>query len=297
MVAQTAQGYGFIDTIPALYGLWWLDSELIEAYLKSAIGGPKVPTIITGGFSSLWQNMYYQDKLEVEFNVQITEIRRNTEPHLPKIQITYKQANQIHHKEYDWLFVAAPLPDIVPLFTNPQKFELEVAKALHPVTIITHLIDAGDENDYSKDDEAILSWPDSLISSGQGNLCTVRNTAKAIMDRTDIAMPLGRYSYVTYQLYDRMINQEEAEKSTLIMKKNLTDYGFTKIDVIESRPRTYFYHFDLEGLHVKHYPWKILEYQGNLSTIFIGASVSFESMNDVVNYNFMLTEQYFQFEP
>jgi len=67
------------------------------------------------------------------------------------------------------------------------------------------------------------------------------------------------------------------------------------ISIIETRNRTYFYHFDLEGLSVKQYPWQILDSQGTFNTIYIGASVSFESMNDVVNYNLMLEEEYLQF--
>jgi len=294
-VAQTAQGYGFIDSIPAFYGLWWLDSELIRGYERMGLGGPKIPTILTGGFSSLWRNVYYQNKLNVEFNVKITAIRRNTDGKLPRIQIDYTQNGHDLKNDYDWLFVAAPWKDIVPLFTNPTPFELEVAQALNPLTIITHLIDASDSNNYAKDDEAVLTWPSALVESSQGHVYTVRNTAKAIMDRTYVNLPKGRFSYVTYQLWNRTLSTKEQEESTSTMKEDLTKYGMSNFDVIAARPRAYFYHFGLEAISVKQYPWKILEYQGNLSTIFIGASVSFESMNDVINYNLMLKEHYLKF--
>jgi len=294
MVAQTAQGYGYIENIPALYGLWWLDTELIHGYEKMALGGPKIPTILTGGFSSLWRNLYYQEKLDVKFNVQIKSIRRNRDK-TPNIQITYQENNQMISSDFDWLIIAAPLTNIIPLFTNPQPFESELVSALKPMTIITHLIDANDKNDYSKTDEAILTWPNSLVLKNEGHVYTVRNTAKALMDRTNIDLPQGRFSYVTYQLFNRVLTPTEEAQATTTMIKDLEGYGLSNIKVIEARPRTYFYHFDLEGLSVKHYPWQILDYQGTLNTLFIGASVSFESMNDVVNYNLMLMDEYLQF--
>jgi hypothetical protein len=37
-LGHSAQGYGLVDTIPALYGLWWFPPELFWAYVPPPLG-------------------------------------------------------------------------------------------------------------------------------------------------------------------------------------------------------------------------------------------------------------------
>lgn len=34
MFAHAAQGYGYVTSIPALYGLWWISPELLNGYIQ-----------------------------------------------------------------------------------------------------------------------------------------------------------------------------------------------------------------------------------------------------------------------
>ena len=37
LIMQTAQGYGFLETVPAYYALSWLTPKLLESFLKAAL--------------------------------------------------------------------------------------------------------------------------------------------------------------------------------------------------------------------------------------------------------------------
>ena len=52
--AQTAQGYGFLDSVSAFYGLIWINPEMLQGYLDFKLGkGPAVPSLLTSGYESI----------------------------------------------------------------------------------------------------------------------------------------------------------------------------------------------------------------------------------------------------
>jgi hypothetical protein len=76
------------------------------------------------------------------------------------------------------------------------------------------------------------------------------------------------------------------------LKDDLKARGIDDIEVLEQVPWAYFWHFgaqDIEG----GLPWDLLELQGRHKTWYLGASSSFESVNDVVNYNLMMLDKSF----
>lgn len=54
--------------------------------------------------------------------------------------------------------------------------------------------------------------------------------------------------------------------------------------LIQKNWQNYFPHMNREGVQ-RYLPWRIMEYQGRARTFYIGSSVSFESVEDVVKYN------------
>lgn len=77
------------------------------------------------------------------------------------------------------------------------------------------------------------------------------------------------------------------EKLKVDMKKR----GMTQdIEVLEQVPWPYFWHFTQEEIK-KGAPWDLLEMQGKNKMWYLGASSSFESIDDIVNYNLMLLDK------
>ena len=68
LIMQTAQGYGFLETVPAYYALSWLTPKLLESFLKAAlpVGNElddqhgfqvNVIMLLRNGFLHLWDRM------------------------------------------------------------------------------------------------------------------------------------------------------------------------------------------------------------------------------------------------
>jgi hypothetical protein len=74
------------------------------------------------------------------------------------------------------------------------------------------------------------------------------------------------------------------------LKADMKRRGVEDIEVLEQMPWPYFWHFNHEDIN-KGRPWDLLEMQGMNKTWYLGASSSFESVNDIVNYNLMLLDK------
>ncbi len=76
------------------------------------------------------------------------------------------------------------------------------------------------------------------------------------------------------------------------LRKNLQldDVEYANIRIIEQRPFPYMTKFTPKSLRERR-PWRILEQQGKRSTFWIGSSVCFESVLDVVVYNNNLVDR------
>merc|ERR1712176_1015653 len=74
------------------------------------------------------------------------------------------------------------------------------------------------------------------------------------------------------------------------LKEDMRKRGVEDIDVLEQIPWPYFWHFNHADI-ASGKPWELLEMQGKLKTWYLGASSSFESINDIVNYNLMLLDK------
>jgi len=183
--------------------------------------------------------------------------------------------------------VTCPIPEIIQRM-DATKEEKEIFGALYPVSLVTHLIDAKDPKDKTR--AAITTFPVGYTLKSQASIYGLVNSSKAIRQESSVSEG-GKISYVSYQLLDHPLADGELKSVTEKMLKELNVFGLEDIEVVAVRPHTYFYHFKQDAI-AKRYPWKILEMQGKRNTFWAGASACFESVNDVVNYNLMLTERF-----
>ena len=89
LIMQTAQGYGFLETVPAYYALSWLTPKLLESFLKAAlpVGNElddqhgfqvNVIMLLRNGFLHLWDRMVEVEQLggQIQYGVHVHAIRR-----------------------------------------------------------------------------------------------------------------------------------------------------------------------------------------------------------------------------
>jgi len=108
--AHAAQGYGYISTIPAFYGLWWVSPELLNGYIqmsmhqqieeisswstdnwfmksfirqitKMFVGGDaaqvyRTTTMLPEGYGKIWPKVVEHHSLDVRLNTDIVSIDR-----------------------------------------------------------------------------------------------------------------------------------------------------------------------------------------------------------------------------
>jgi hypothetical protein len=71
------QGYGSLETIPALYGLWWNAPDYLGptfSLWNYFLWNRPQQTIIKCGFSALWENMVAKDGLDVRTRCRVQTI-------------------------------------------------------------------------------------------------------------------------------------------------------------------------------------------------------------------------------
>merc|ERR1719291_230546 len=92
-----------------------------------------------------------------------------------------------------------------------------------------------------------------------------------------------------------MIGDEADRIKTFLLnnlKEDMKKRGVENIDVLEMVPWPYFWHFGAKDIAAGK-PWELLDLQGRHKMWYLGASSSFESINDIVNYNLMLLDKSF----
>lgn len=137
------QGYGYLESVSAYYGLLWVTPEALRSFVQVSFAD-QLPTLeyvastdpglgqamapfleqfrsltmgkladrVTGvlpeGFGQLWASMAAQDELQVEFGVEIMEIDRQlSDPNAP-VKVTFAQEQNDITEIFDHLFYTAP---------------------------------------------------------------------------------------------------------------------------------------------------------------------------------------------
>mmetsp|Transcript_82512 Transcript_82512/g.163871 ORF Transcript_82512/g.163871 Transcript_82512/m.163871 type:complete len:639 (-) Transcript_82512:59-1975(-) len=147
-IAQKAQGYGSVKTIPAYYGLVWMKPELLAAFMQQSlhnnledmlhrvvenrdgllswfvhrqirrftellVGGgaaavSRLTTMMPEGYAKLWNRIYEKDQLNVSFNVEIEDKGIQRRPD-GTVSIKYSEnGGPPIDNEYDYLIYTAP---------------------------------------------------------------------------------------------------------------------------------------------------------------------------------------------
>jgi len=285
-LGHSMQGYGLVEHIPAFYGLWWFPPELFWAYLPPPLGkNPRntaMITMIKEGYGEVWSRLAKQSNLDVILNFNVTAITRHPEKIVIEGIDTNGEQEASATLEFDYLIVTSPLKKMLNVLNDPSEEELEVFSKLHKYCVCTTLY----SSDLQKGTQVIEYRPHALPTFGR--VFAQRHSAKCVEGSNFRG---HKDTYVAYQFTDpKKVCLNEKEYKDLFMNE-MKERGITNIEIIEQQIWPYFYHFDKEEIN-KGYPWKILDMQGRNRTLYSGASASFESVNDVMNYNLMLLHRF-----
>jgi hypothetical protein len=306
-LGMTHQGYGQLETTPALYGLWWNTPRLLLGVVELK----PVMMVMRGGFQYMWENMIAKDGLDVVYNCEVTAINRNLER--PKseaeevmmlsagaktdstgrvsfpIEVTALTNGREEVFKADFLILAVPQHLILPAVKDATEEERGLFSVIRPLLRIVSTLYTSAV--IRPDEKSSQFYADMLTPSIEGgHRASERVSARAI-DHVTPEVLGERRAAIAFQYYytDHKTDPRPSHETFL---EDAQKDGHKDIKIIDTCDWTnYMASYNQDHLNSR-FPWKILEMQAKNRTWYCGSSVCFESTEDVVSYNHLLLKTF-----
>mmetsp|Transcript_12694 Transcript_12694/g.30216 ORF Transcript_12694/g.30216 Transcript_12694/m.30216 type:complete len:629 (+) Transcript_12694:74-1960(+) len=243
MFAHAAQGYGYVKTIPAFYGLWWISPELLNGYVQMsfreklekylnpeckfyqyvrglwvdavvtlAVGGHADPVkrtthMLPEGYQKIWTTMAEHDAIDVRFGVQIKSIDRQLHDELAPVIIKYTQdSSEVIEEEYDFLIYSGPHAQAHKYVKDLVEKETSIFNRLESFVLATTLYTSSPVLDYSDETHAPIMYSADKMSGPEQD-------GSWYADRDDPAIFAGEWdedkqTRVGYQFFENFCDAD-----------------------------------------------------------------------------------------
>ncbi|KAF0715638.1 Aste57867_3265 [Aphanomyces stellatus] len=291
------QGYGSLENTPAFYMLWWAHPDMVRARQAADSQGKPWVWMLSKGYKSLWQAMLdAYPQIQVKLNVQVIQVTRRPLP----IYITVYDHGVPSVVFADHVVMAIDLSRLAVLPTDLSDTEKLLYKNQSTASsfVVTLF-----ESDATPSESVSQWWPARGVGATQGRLQLTRNSRLALFNPspahgapsdpnpTDWGVnATGRQARVAYQFYNRLVQDSDGATAKAQLMTDLTAAKFGKANVRTQIVHNYFPRFEQAKLEAG-VLWKIWGLQGNRHTTWVGSSVSFESILDVIAYNLQLIQR------
>ncbi|XP_062601050.1 uncharacterized protein LOC134262698 [Saccostrea cucullata] len=287
--ALSKNGYGNLNQISAIYGLKWIPPEAVNAAFKPENG----LWLLRGGFQRLVSEIVKRNQLNIHFGVNIKNIQRRKGP--SGIHITYSSQNDpsVFKESFDFLILSPAMNSLLDIVDFNLR-ERNIFSTLVNSYIIASLVESDNGRrgqDPHMDFTTSIEPPYSV--EGGINFYQARKNITGDAHRLGIREngPNGRpQEAVMYQQYG-FENPFTKEMGFIIQSKlqaHLRLFDKTNAHILEQIKWGYYFPRFPPKDADRGYLWDILDMQGQFNTWYIGSSVCFESMESVVEYNYLL---------
>ncbi len=277
---QTAQGYGYLESIPTFYGLIWCNPNTIHMIKQQILGkvtrgGTKTNAyLLSTCFESLIRLLSGQIRASIKLSSKVTRVQRTS--HGVQVRVNNQEEN------YDLLVVACPPTALQGILDfTPEEHEL-FRDLDEGFRFASYLI----ECEVPSPRKGIITYPSALQPHKSTVVMTLRHSKHFFPENSNPSKLFVSYCY-DLPIHSSTAAWEEACLHAL--QQALPEGRF----VIHAKGPTtgneslYFPHFNANGI-LEGAPWKLLELQGKNQTLFIGGSSIFESINAIIDYNDLL---------
>lgn len=299
-LAQTAQGYGYLETIPAYYGLCWITPELLVGLIKEMSGLEPLIQMLPDGYETLWQTIATKDSLNIKLETTIQSINRSALDNTITIE-TKNSAGELQLETYDFLILTINLKNALRLLEDATETEQRLFNVLKGFTLTSTLYESEPVAGYSTADydKVVVYFPDVLASGRDNEWYADRNDRHIFAKAVGVEKCFGRQRRIAFQFSEQELPIEDIEnhlftQNTKIRSQLVASWakkGIKNPTIIEQFSWPYFMHFP--GWAIRQgYTNELWKKQGHCKTWYAGASACFESVNHVVNYNHALVETY-----
>eukprot|EP01084_Bolivina_argentea_P062230 113781_1 len=298
--SQSIQGYGILDELPALYGLWWNSKSLLEVGIdfERIVKNQSIMFVLKKGFYSLWNAIVQKHKMNILYNCKITNVDRHLKDTNRCIEIEYTQNGKDKIMECDVMFIACDLPVFMQCLDTTDE-EYEIFNKLDAYTLVSTLYEQDIDNELYDTNGSVVLYPDVLLKR-DGSLYAYRNSSLVMNKQENYVKMLKkngltRERMVGYQFVNKAplhFTDNDSEMYKSILLRDLKKYGKKNAKILYQNVTRYFFRWRQEEIN-KGYPWKVKnEMQGKYkNTYYIGSSVCFEAVEAVVEYNIELLKK------
>ncbi|KAF0715639.1 Aste57867_3266 [Aphanomyces stellatus] len=291
------QGYGSLENTPAFYMLWWAHPEMVRA--RQVADSQRKPWVwmLSKGYLSLWQAMLdAYPQIQVQRNTRVIQITRSPGP----ISITVYRNNAPDIVYADHLVSAVDLSRGAVLPTDLSTVEKALYKKQNTASaFIVTLFES-----YASPLESVSQWwPARGVGANEGRVQLTRNSRLALFNPlpphssptdpvpTDWGVnATGLQARVAYQFYNRLVEASDGATAQKQLLADVAAANYTNAKIRAQVVHNYFPRYKQAQLE-RGVPWSIWSVQGRIRTTWIGSSVSFESILDVVTYNNQLIQR------
>ncbi|KAF0718094.1 Aste57867_1900 [Aphanomyces stellatus] len=287
---QQQQGYGVLERIPAFYLLWWSHPEAIANIMRAQVTKSPSAYEFINGYQSLWIAMVGAHRRVINkiVGATVTRVSRGlgSAAKLKRpASVTYTSwKGETITIDCDHVVMAVDLSLFADLVVDMTSDEAALFKGTYVASTFTTTMF---ESDSGPLETAAQVWPLRMVNE-DGRLSALRNSKLTILPGDPAAgwgnLTNGLQVRVAYQFFDKPLRDVDRIKMKSSLWLDLRKAGLPSPSVWGTFSFNYFPRFNATGLK-KGLPWKIWDIQGDRRTTWIGSSVCFESVLDVVTYN------------
>ena len=248
----TSIGYGYLDRLPLLHAMRWVDFDMLLTGLL------KFTVMPEGGWQHFWNE--FAKPLDVHLQTKVVAVDRSGET----IRVTTESGETF---EADQLINTIPISDFCAL-TDPTAAEQELANSIQWSGYTTTLLSVED-------------WPhDAPVNAWSATCATDENDGQLLYYRYECPEEDGRVLFSVGQLSIAYTPDELAELATFdAREKGAIDPRVVQQVVWQYMP-TYDASKIREGLLQK-----MVQMQGEMRTFHTGSSFSHEAVSTIAAFN------------
>ncbi|XP_033763200.1 polyenoic fatty acid isomerase-like [Pecten maximus] len=293
--AMTAQGYGHIDEISALYGMMWVTPRFLTAVATPPSPEVKsVVKILSKGFQFLWSEIARQFNLNVKLSSPVRQVMRLK--HSDGFYVKYWKCGRLHGAMFDFIITSPTMKFMSNVINfDPKAQELFSRTFNYYYTTTLADTDYGANRGLSPQDYFTFN----INSKEESSVWVHRDSYSSLKYITDANYTSGMYPDGPDGLYTQssvyyQFSKERPSRQTLTRKLKDHILNVEKATNLKIKDRmiwNYFPRYSVSDMAMG-ILWDIFDIQGEHGIWYIGSSVSFESVKSVVDYNNLLLRQF-----
>ncbi|CAE7783139.1 unnamed protein product [Symbiodinium pilosum] len=316
MFAHAAQGYGYVKTIPAFYGLWWISPELLNGYVQMSfrqqlerisnpdskylqalrgrwvhdltwllVGGSanvvqRTTTMLPEGYQKIWTTMAKKDALDVRSGVEIQGIDRQLHDPAAPVRITYTQSSdptKVVKEDYEFLIYSGPHAHAHKYVKDLVPQEEAIFSRLKSFVLATTIYQSDPVLDYTDKAEVPIMYSADKMSGPEQDGAWYADRYDSNIFGNELAT--GMQTRVGYQFYENFCEADEmlCDTDRTPNRKNRMDESLEVLDKFREELREQ----RVENVRVlRQYPWPYFHHFPN-SAIMEGVPWDLFDMQDL----------------